>query len=81
LWVTPFSGRNQRAVPATGRLPQRRVGSPAQPDLRVDHIRPGVCLGRYAAPMAELPETWSVPVVRADFTDDAAWEEIKEKTT
>jgi hypothetical protein len=29
--------------------------------------------------MAELPKTWSVPVVRADFTDDAAWERIIEK--
>jgi hypothetical protein len=29
--------------------------------------------------MAELPETWSVPVVRADFTDDAAWEGIREE--
>ena len=29
--------------------------------------------------MAELPQTWSLPVVRADFTDDAGWEEIKEK--
>jgi hypothetical protein len=27
--------------------------------------------------MAELPKTWSVPVVRADFADDAAWERIK----
>lgn len=29
--------------------------------------------------MAELPQAWSVPVVRADFTDDAAWDEIREK--
>jgi hypothetical protein len=29
--------------------------------------------------MAELPKTWSVPVVRADFTDDAAWDGIREK--
>ncbi|MDG9675788.1 hypothetical protein [Micromonospora sp. DH14] len=28
--------------------------------------------------MAELPRTWSVPVVRADFTDDAVWIQIKE---
>ncbi|MHA4950689.1 DUF6924 domain-containing protein [Micromonospora sp. SD19] len=28
--------------------------------------------------MAELPGTWSVPVVRADFTDDAVWIRIKE---
>ena len=35
--------------------------------------------GRYAFPVTDLPETWSVPVVRADFSDDAAWERIKEK--
>ncbi|MCW3817737.1 hypothetical protein ONA91_25110 [Micromonospora sp. DR5-3] len=29
--------------------------------------------------MAELPETRSVPVVRADFSDDAVWERVKEK--
>lgn len=29
--------------------------------------------------MAELPETWSVPVLRADFADDAVWEEIRER--
>ena len=29
--------------------------------------------------MLELPQTWSVPVVRGDFTDDVAWERIKEK--
>ena len=29
--------------------------------------------------MADLPETWSVPVVRADFTGDAVWEGVKEK--
>ncbi|MET8360803.1 hypothetical protein [Micromonospora sp. NPDC005171] len=28
--------------------------------------------------MAELPGTWSVPVVRADFTDDADWNRIRE---
>jgi hypothetical protein len=28
-------------------------------------------------PVAELPETWSVPVVRADFGDDAVWERVK----
>ncbi|MGC4897620.1 DUF6924 domain-containing protein [Micromonospora sp. DT31] len=27
--------------------------------------------------MAELPGTWSVPVVRADFTDDAVWNQIR----
>lgn len=40
-----------------------------------------MCVGGYAAPMAELPETRSVPVVRTDFTDDAAWERIREKIT
>lgn len=29
--------------------------------------------------MAELPEVWSVPVLRADFTDDAAWAEIRQR--
>jgi uncharacterized protein DUF6924 len=29
--------------------------------------------------MARLPETWSVPVVRVDFTDDAVWHGIREK--
>lgn len=27
--------------------------------------------------MADLPQTLSVPVVRADFSDDAAWERVK----
>ena len=34
-------------------------------------------LGGYAAPVAQLPDTWSVPVVRADFTDNTVWERIK----
>ncbi|MFD2763856.1 DUF6924 domain-containing protein [Micromonospora eburnea] len=29
--------------------------------------------------MAELPETRSVPVVRADFSDDVVWKHVKEK--
>jgi hypothetical protein len=29
--------------------------------------------------VAELPETCSVPVVRADFSDDVIWDRIKEK--
>ncbi|MEV4279943.1 DUF6924 domain-containing protein [Actinoplanes xinjiangensis] len=29
--------------------------------------------------MASLPETRSVPVLRADFADDAVWERIREK--
>ena len=29
--------------------------------------------------MADLPGTWIVPVVRADFSDDVTWEHIKEK--
>jgi hypothetical protein len=29
--------------------------------------------------MAELPEVWSVPVVRANFTDDAVWDRIREQ--
>jgi hypothetical protein len=29
--------------------------------------------------VADLPQTWSVPVVRADFSDDAGWERVKEK--
>jgi hypothetical protein len=29
--------------------------------------------------VAELPKTWSVPVVRADFGDDAVWEGVKAK--
>ena len=37
------------------------------------------CGGGYAALMAELPKTWSVPVLRADFTDAAAWDGIREK--
>jgi hypothetical protein len=28
--------------------------------------------------VTKLPGTWSVPVVRADFTDDAAWNQIRE---
>jgi hypothetical protein len=28
--------------------------------------------------VADLPQTWSVPVVRADFSDDAGWERVKE---
>ncbi|MDY7088866.1 MAG: hypothetical protein SYR96_27655 [Actinomycetota bacterium] len=31
--------------------------------------------------MAELPEARSVAVVRTDFTDDAAWEETKVRTS
>ena len=27
--------------------------------------------------MLELPGTWSVPVLRADFSDDAVWEGVK----
>jgi hypothetical protein len=27
----------------------------------------------------ELPETWSVPVVRADFNGDAVWEGVKDE--
>jgi hypothetical protein len=42
-------------------------------------MRLGTCLCGYAAPMAELPTTWNVPVVRADFTDDAAWDGIREE--
>ena len=33
----------------------------------------------YAASVLELPETWSVPVVRADFSDDAVWEGVKDE--
>jgi hypothetical protein len=29
--------------------------------------------------VAQLPVTWSVPVVRADFSDDAIWRRVKEK--
>ena len=29
--------------------------------------------------MPELPETWSVPVVRADSSDDAVWEGVKDE--
>ncbi|MGQ5259882.1 DUF6924 domain-containing protein [Micromonospora sp. ZYX-F-536] len=28
--------------------------------------------------MADLPETWCVPVVRADFRDDDVWRQIKD---
>jgi len=28
--------------------------------------------------VAELPETWCVPVVRADFSDDGIWERLKD---
>jgi hypothetical protein len=27
--------------------------------------------------VAELPQTWSVPVVRADFSDDGVWDRLK----
>ncbi|WP_154937178.1 DUF6924 domain-containing protein [Micromonospora palomenae] len=29
--------------------------------------------------MADLPETWCVPVVRADFRDDGVWEQFKDE--
>jgi hypothetical protein len=29
--------------------------------------------------VADLPDTWSVPVVRADFSDDGVWVRITEK--
>ncbi|MEU4475688.1 hypothetical protein [Micromonospora sp. NPDC023888] len=29
--------------------------------------------------MARLPETWCVPVVRADFRDDGVWERLKDE--
>ncbi|MFF4880021.1 DUF6924 domain-containing protein [Micromonospora sp. NPDC000668] len=29
--------------------------------------------------MAHLPETWCVPVVRADFRDDGIWERLKDE--
>jgi hypothetical protein len=29
--------------------------------------------------VAELPPTWSVPVVRANFSDDAVWRRVKEE--
>jgi hypothetical protein len=31
------------------------------------------------AAVPELPETWSVPVVRADSSDDAVWEGVKDE--
>ena len=34
---------------------------------------------RLVAVVLELPETWSVPVVRADFSDDAVWEGVKDE--
>jgi hypothetical protein len=30
-------------------------------------------------PVADLPETWCVPVVRADFRDDDVWERLKDE--
>jgi hypothetical protein len=35
-------------------------------------------LGDYAAWVTELPGTVSVPVVRADFTDDVVWDRIRQ---
>jgi hypothetical protein len=29
--------------------------------------------------VADLPETWSVPVVRADYSDNDMWERLKER--
>jgi hypothetical protein len=29
--------------------------------------------------VADLPETWCVPVVRADFSDDGLWEQLKDE--
>ncbi len=29
--------------------------------------------------MIELPQTWSVPVVRADFSNDHVWQQLKEE--
>lgn len=29
--------------------------------------------------MADLPETWCVPVIRADFRDDGVWEQLKDE--
>jgi hypothetical protein len=42
-------------------------------------MRAEAFVGGYAALMVELPKARSVPVVRTDFADDAAWERIKEK--
>lgn len=34
---------------------------------------------RYAVPVVDLPDTWCVPVVRADFSDNEVWEQLKEE--
>lgn len=41
--------------------------------------RGGNVRSRYDVPVADLPETWCVPVIRADFRDDGVWEQLKDE--
>ena len=70
--MTAFPGSEQTRFHAA-------VGAMAGPTDRQRLRRGAAAAGGYAAPRAVLPETWSVPVVRADFTDDAAWAGVRQR--
>lgn len=58
-----------RALAMAGKRPALPRTMPSSANVR----------SRYAVPVADLPETWCIPVIRGDFRDDGVWEQLKDE--